>query len=454
MADTLADQLSALERERDRLEQYLALEADWRALRQLDEREAAGEPVEAVDGRKLRLALVRSLSANRIFAAREKIVEAIGLLNGSTSAAAAAPDESRQDLAALRSRGQALSSRIVLLAGGASDFKSRLKLKPSVAAPSDEGGRACGGGEPERCGDDVAPGPLHSCTSAPETAEVADASRSADLAGAAAAAPRPDTDRLDLICGLGPEAVARLAAGGIRSCSDVARWSAADALAWRQRLTDCARGPAGQWIEQAAILAVGRTTRHADLILAGGRPALAAMPPPEPPRPDAAEPNVAALTVPSVMPPTIIRIEAEELGYATGLRVEIAASEASARAGDDTGIEAFEAEGAPASASRMLASDEAEFEVAAMRPAPPPLPASPAAGLRGSLVSRLRASREPERFDSARYAAYRGVVEEASVTIIRQEGPPPDTADLQQPFAVEERPEPVDRFLNALLGKP
>ena len=46
MAETLAEQLATLTRERDRLEQFLMLDANWRALRQLDERESAGQQLQ------------------------------------------------------------------------------------------------------------------------------------------------------------------------------------------------------------------------------------------------------------------------------------------------------------------------------------------------------------------------------------------------------------------------
>lgn len=427
MADTLAEQLGVLERERDRLEQYLALDADWRALRQLDEREAAGDPVEAVDGRELRWALVRALSANRIYAARAKIVEAIGLLSGTASTEAAAMVDSRLGLSALRPRGRTISRRIVILAEEVSGPKTRSEPRPPDAQSA---------------------GAL--------SVDAAASPSGAAMTTTSDVASRPDIDRLDLICGLEPEAVSRLTAAGVRCC-DLARWGAAEVTTWRQQLADCARGPVGHWIEQAAMLSNGRMTRYARQTLTGGRPALATMPPPEPQSPISPAPFVAPQIVSPVAPVAIIQIDAEAPSHCTGLGAEIATADVSGNAGGDAGIEVREAEGESMAASALhrFASDEAEFEVLAKRPQPPPLPPSSAKVWRGSLLSRLRESREPERFDSARYAAYRGAVEEASVTIIRSEGPAPGKAVAPpQPPAVEDRPAPVDRFLNALLGKP
>ena len=67
MNDAGTEPLDALERECHRLEQLLMLDANWRALRQLDEREAAGVPLEAVDGHSLRAKLQEALGSNRLY---------------------------------------------------------------------------------------------------------------------------------------------------------------------------------------------------------------------------------------------------------------------------------------------------------------------------------------------------------------------------------------------------
>ena len=64
----------------------------------------------------------------------------------------------------------------------------------------------------------------------------------------------------------------------------------------------------------------------------------------------------------------------------------------------------------------------------------------------------LRSSREPQSFDGTSYAAYRSEVDEASVTIIRQDGASPGRATALPP--ADDRPASVNRFLKALTGKP
>ena len=76
------DDLAGLRQELDRLDQQLAKDETWRALAQLDEREARGEPLEAVTGERLRASLLAGLASNRIYHAREKVAEALAILEG------------------------------------------------------------------------------------------------------------------------------------------------------------------------------------------------------------------------------------------------------------------------------------------------------------------------------------------------------------------------------------
>ena len=83
--------------------------------------------------------------------------------------------------------------------------------------------------------------------------------------------------------------------------------------------------------------------------------------------------------------------------------------------------------------------------------------AQPRAG-GGSLLRRLRRSREAESFDADGYSAYRSGIEEASVTIVRREQAAGQANNLaNKPIALpqppEDRPATVSRFLDALIGK-
>jgi hypothetical protein len=101
MAEAVAHELQMLEGEKQRLEQLLDLDENWRALRDLEAETSTGGPTAERAGR--RAALVAVLAANRIYAARQRLVEAIELLAGnvpapagpaaSTNATAPLPDE-------------------------------------------------------------------------------------------------------------------------------------------------------------------------------------------------------------------------------------------------------------------------------------------------------------------------------------------------------------------------
>ncbi len=80
MTSETGDPRQTLERERERLEGVLETNDAWRALRQLEQREAEGRPVSAVDIVELRARIEGALEGNRVFLARRKIAEAITLL--------------------------------------------------------------------------------------------------------------------------------------------------------------------------------------------------------------------------------------------------------------------------------------------------------------------------------------------------------------------------------------
>ena len=518
LARTLADQLAALRREQDRLEQFLMLDANWRALQQLDEREAAGEPLEAIDGQALRATLVAALSANRIYAARAKIIEAIDLLTGSGPADGAPHSARVKDLAAMRARSPAIASRIVMLPDGvASTFKARLRVKPAGGVPSGVGPTHGGAAAPAPAPaiDDAEPATttparpairsvaeiaviLGSVVAAAST--VAESGRTAEpkteLTTTAGGAPA-EPDRLDLIAGLEAEAVVRLQASGIASYAAIASWSAADTGYWRQRIADYAPQSVGGWIEQAAVLAAGGKTAHAARLLRGDHDCLVPMPGPEPepvpsvtpvaslPQPaptDDQEPLNERAAAPSPAPaatpratdlaPRVILIDAEDPpplddgAFETGaddaddLPLLRRASRVAERDADEIVVEIKRVRGGedetppcpPLPACDDRVEPPSSSREAVQRPSTPVREVKPAG--RGTLLARLRQSREPDTFDSGSYAAYRSTVEEASVTIIRADAGSAGRAAAPAPAPVEDRPASVNRFLKALTGKP
>ncbi len=85
----MRDQLNALDRERERLEQLLMDDANWRALTHLKARMASGETLEAEYGATLLSSLQAALADNKIYAAHQRIAEAIELLIGADMATCA-----------------------------------------------------------------------------------------------------------------------------------------------------------------------------------------------------------------------------------------------------------------------------------------------------------------------------------------------------------------------------
>lgn len=225
MAIALSTQLDNLRRERERLEELLMLDANWRALRELETRVAEGTTVP--DDGSRRGELLRLLASNRLFAARAKLIETIDILS-----AGSAPTASGQS---------SLASRIVMLSEPAGEtFRARLRMKPAPApAPA-----------------------LEQSTVEPRRAQ---------------------PDALELIDGLSRSAVEMLQEGGVSRFADIAAWTAGDAIHWRSRLHGLADNSTGSWIEQAAMLATGQATRFSERARRGEFAALVAPPPPEPP---------------------------------------------------------------------------------------------------------------------------------------------------------------------------
>ncbi|MEW5961979.1 MAG: hypothetical protein AB1749_00305 [Pseudomonadota bacterium] len=98
--------------------------------------------------------------------------------------------------------------------------------------------------------------------------------RDAEVAPEAPAAP----DRLTLILGLSAEMADWLAAAGVTRFAEIAAWTAGDIACYGAEVGIGEAARQHSWIEQAAVLASGRPTRHARRVLTGEWDAL--VPPP------------------------------------------------------------------------------------------------------------------------------------------------------------------------------
>jgi len=296
MTTMTGDQLEALERERIRLEVLLEADPNWRMLADLVADGGEERFSGVADPTELQRSLETVLATNRYYLARRKIVEAIAILR-EAAAHEAARSPGRDELprppppevaaAITRAQRSGIADRMVLLQPVPDAFRTKLKVK-DVAAPD--------GDDPTRIrGIDAATAivsaPVVAQPAAP-TPEVSPrdatpvaaqpppiaASAPVPAAGVAAPAVRPDPDRRDLIRGIDAMIARRLEVAGIVRFADIAGWTASDLAHWRGEL-GAAFAPAREgWIEQAAVLAVGRDTAHARKVRGGLVPELAAVP--------------------------------------------------------------------------------------------------------------------------------------------------------------------------------
>ncbi len=472
MAASLSTQLEGLRRERERLEELLMLDANWRALRQLDERETGGHPLQAVDGAGLRAGLEKALAANRIYVARAKLVETIELLEADFPGRAAVLD------------GGSLSSRIVMLSEPSGDtFRARLRLKPEpVAAVKKVAANAA---------EQVADGGLPICEGASSlsTRDAGDRVRAETVAPATVAVSAVP-DPLELIDGLSRQAVEMLLHEGVNRFSDIAAWSSVEVATWRARLEGATQGSAGWWIEQAALLASGRNTHFAERARRGEFAALVAPPQSEPPGPwssGAGGEDVAPQEIlkpgstqslagsgdgvgPPALPDCALAargVTAEELARvldhadvsppplpeaAVDPLVVGYIDVGSAVTGDGSAsVTPLSLEPLAGRSVGGMVDDEADVVVVAAPVAKAPLVVK--AGERPrTLLKRIKALHQTGRFEADDYAAYRGSVEEASVTILATAKVASEPSPPLKP-AESSAAKPANRFLKALTGK-
>jgi hypothetical protein len=94
MAEAVAHELQSLEGERQRLEQLLDHDPNWRALRDLEAEADSSASLSADNERTARRAtLLAALASNRIYAARLRLLEAIDLLAGEIRTSPPSDDE-------------------------------------------------------------------------------------------------------------------------------------------------------------------------------------------------------------------------------------------------------------------------------------------------------------------------------------------------------------------------
>lgn len=519
MAQSLSTQLESLERERQRLEELLMLDANWRALRQLEAREAAGEPLESVDAGRLRAGLEQSLSANRIYAARAKLIETIELLSAGIDGK---PGPVKNTGSGFGSGPGGFASRIVMLSGPSGEqFRARLRMKAVEAAAAVTTRHV------------VAP-------SEPEPGEVGAPRVTSPPAGNIVQQATPETkaavpDPLMLIAGLGSRAVEMLHDGGVTRFEQIARWSSVEAIQWRSRLNGAADGSTGWWIEQAAMLAAGHPTRFSVRVRRGEYAVLVHAPEAEPPRgsvdavPRGAAESTASADLQAAVPRAsltetrhdetspqpaadpevkfLVAVEPRssiETAVQTAVQIETRApSQAAPQTQDPPQDTVCEHKPAPVrrrlktadEIARALAAHEAAIVTAASpvaeavstvrdpepnaEPRPPTKRGPYMRPRRGSrpqdaaesdvtvvtrersekrsLLGRLKDIADPQRFEAGTYAAYRGSVEEASVTIVRP-AHPGGSSEPAGAAASPVAPMPPGvakskRFLKALTGR-
>jgi hypothetical protein len=267
-----------------------------------------------------------------------------------------------------------------------------------------------------------------------------------------------------LIDGLGRQAVELLLAHDIRSFEAIALWTPADAAAWRARLDGIADGLPSAWIEQAALLSTGRETQYAARVRRGEFTCLVPAPAPEPARRAAAVTGTAVPVAPASQPsPVEARPEAPPVAAEPAPPVPIPVVAADGHGEDKLPLMSrlsLRRRGF----SRPVVPTQVEVEPSEVLVVSPPegselRPAHQSASPTthpDRLVRRLKQLEGEDRFIASGYAAYRGEVEEASVTIVApdpQRAPGQSAAGPASPGDSRGHNRPVSRFLRALTGR-
>jgi predicted flap endonuclease-1-like 5' DNA nuclease len=474
------EHLAALERERDRLEALLDGDPSWRALCGLpadDGSDRAGACAREAERARLEAAL----DANRIYRVRRKLVEAIEILGGTDGAAApGAPAEAAPGPPA--TSGGGIADRIVLIDTPGEALRTRVEVEPGALQSPARPEHARAGG-PEASAAAIL---LALASAARASASGGRAPVGKGGVATAPSSPRPGlptsvaVDRLELIRGIDAGLAARLHQLGVRRFADIAAWTAADIARLERPLGDlAARIHAECWIEQAAVLAADRETRHAARMRRGEWTALVT-PPAEPTLEPATIARVEGLPAPAIPAPVEGRNGATpHLDLADALErvaeasMQVAESDPSirliarlARRGDASSIEAVpapaasrgahsappllppplpeprEAPAGPESES-VLELDVGEADVAIARGG-----AAPGSGTQSG--SRRADPARSSGFDGDSYAGYRCRIEEASVEIVRPLDPEGQLDVDQATAGSGERMSIASRFLKAL----
>lgn len=268
MSSDLDEQLATLAREQGRLETLLDADENWRALSQLEAREARGEALSTVDGTALRARLIGSLKANRLYQARTKILEAITILEES----AALPDYAIPPSANPPPEAEeSAQSETTVIA--APEVMVSPPDAPEAAAPSPAGITP---DIPPTVAEQPEPQPIIASTPEPpptaptEVSPPEPASPPSDvrrthpratihamlpvtMATAPIAAPAPASDLLQ-IRGITPALAARLQSIGVERARDIAVWTRDDVRRISSALGLDRTISRENWIEQAALI--------------------------------------------------------------------------------------------------------------------------------------------------------------------------------------------------------
>ncbi len=310
-------------------------------------------------------------------------------------------------------------------------------------------------------------------------------------------------DPLRLIVGLSTSHQALLRSGGVRRWADIASWRRADIAQWQATLGVDAPITKAGWIEQAALLATGGTTRFATRQMRGvsssvvALPTVEALPPPvfapwavEPRAPELQFPLEPAPPVPvaaveqvpgdmpklielpeetATVPPVHIvpLLEVPDFDLPTAVdRVAALELELAALVANDT-------------AARVSQKPEMKFE-AVQRTTPAPFniedeefqelnvseadvvivprnkPGTVAASKvtdtvsTRTLLARMRRVPPIDDIEADRYSAYRERAEEASVEIIRGDGPRAERVSADSGALPTPHEPPIKRLLRSL----
>jgi predicted flap endonuclease-1-like 5' DNA nuclease len=293
-------------------------------------------------------------------------------------------------------------------------------------------------------------------------------------------------DRLTLIKGVGSSMVGPLAGGGVTQFADISTWQPSDVAFWQAKLGTAARISKDGWIEQAALLASGRSTAYAGHVNAGFPASIVAKPASETlPHPVFSDWSALAIVVepvnvehakvtfePASPPPEPVSVTPIELPPAVEIldnnvgitplstmdRVSALEQELVSLVANDTTMPAADQNLQPEADAYPSFYGEADVVIVRNKGEPSVTERDPPDREATLLTRRTKRALPIEDIEPETYDAYKNRVEEASVEIIGSRRAavvkiPESEGPAWQRYGTESVTRPISRLIRGLIRR-